>query len=92
MEMKTVMVGIISILVAAILLANLLPTATDSLYSVKTADSNQGVGLDGNGKTITDDLNVTNDGTVIAIWNLFPLFAVLGGMAVLTGYVYKQYY
>lgn len=90
MEMKTIMISIIAITVGAILLGAMLPTALDSLYGTATATNNQAHGFDQNGKTIATDLNVTNDDATIAIWNLLPLFAVLGGMALLAGFAYTK--
>ena len=90
MEMKMIMIGIIGVLVAAILLSSMLPTALSALYKVPTAD-NEAYGYDVNGKAIATDLNATNDATSIVIWHLFPLFAAIGGIAVLSGYVYKEY-
>ena len=91
MEMKNIITVVIALAVGAILLGAILPTALSSLYKVQTYDANQLYGYDGAGKAITTDLNVSNDGPSIAIFNLFPLFAVLGGMAILAGFVYKGY-
>ena len=91
MEMKTVMMAIIGILIGSILLASLLPTALDTIYGTQTATNNQAAGLDSNGKAIATDLNVTNDDATIAIWNIFPLFAVLGGLGILVSIGLKEY-
>ena len=90
MEVRSIMMGVIAIAVGAILLGALLPTALDTLYGTQTATNNQAHGFDSNGKAIATDLNVTNDDAVIAIYNLFPLFAVLGGMVLLAAFAYKR--
>ena len=90
--MNLKIVGIlVALLVGAILLSALLPTALNSIYDVKTATNNQANNLDANGKAIATDLNVTNDDASIAIFNLFPLFAVLGGLGIMAAFVYKNY-
>ena len=91
METRTILVAVIGLAVGAILLGSMLPTALDSMYGVQTADSNQAHGFDSKGVAIATDLNVTNDGSTIAIVNLLPLFAVLGGLGVLATFVYKAY-
>ena len=92
MEVKTVIMGVIAIAVGAILLAAILPTALDTFYDVKSDEvSNAWHGVDANGKTITDDKNITNNAATSAVFQLLPLFAVLGGMAILGGFAYKQY-
>ena len=91
MEIKSIIGAVIILVIGAVLLATMLPTALHNLYEVKTSDANQGPNLDPNGVAIATDLNVTNDGSVIAIWNLLPLFAVLAGMGLLGVFAYKTY-
>ena len=91
MEMR---IGIIlALLIGGILLAAMLPTALNSLYDTNSNRFRFAAGdsLDSNSKPIAWDLNVTQDTASSAIWNLFPIFAVLGGLGVLASFVYKNY-
>ena len=92
MEIRTVIMGVLAIVVGAILLAAILPTALDTFYDVKSDDvANAYHGVDANGKTVADDKNITNNAATSAVFQLLPLFAVLGGMAILAGFAYKEY-
>ena len=78
--------AVIGIVITAILLAALLPTATSSFY--KGQQKGQYIqGYDGNGKAITTDLNVTADTATYSILTLLPLFTVLGGLAIMVMFV-----
>ena len=74
-----VMGDIIAITVGAILIASMLPTALDSFYNVNTGWFVFGGGSTG-----------TNDTATVAIFNLLPLFAVLGGLALMLAPVVKR--
>ena len=93
MEVKTIVIGVIALIIGGILLASMLPTALNSIYDTNSnAFRFSSAGhLDGNSKPIARDLNVTHDAATAAIWNILPLFAVLGGMGILIGFVYKEY-
>ena len=74
-----IMGDIIAITVGAILIASMLPTALDSFYNVNTGWFVFGGGSTG-----------TNDSATVAIFNLLPLFAVLGGLALMLAPVVKR--
>ena len=78
-DLGGVMGDIIAITVGAILIASMLPTALDSFYGVNT-------GWFVYGGTSTG----TNDTATVAIFNLLPLFAVLGGLALMLAPVVKR--
>ena len=84
--------GVIVIGVAAILFATLLPSALSAFYKQDTnAYAHMyDISKDANGKTIAANLNYSDTATT-AIWKLLPLFATLGGMAVLVGVGLKEY-
>ena len=82
---------IIGLVVGVILIGAMLPTALTGFYNVKSAKAGHEYGYDGAGKAITTDLNVTNDAATSAIFQLLPLFAVLGGMALIAGVGLKQF-
>lgn len=81
---------IVGFAVAAILIAAVFPTVVDNFYDTKTRTDNKMSGQDRNSSTIATDLNVTNDAATIAIFNLLPLFTILGGVAVLAGASLRQ--
>ena len=70
---------IIAITVGAILIASMLPTALTSFYKVNTGWFVFGGGSTG-----------TNDTASVAIFNLLPLFAVLGGLVLMIAPVVKR--
>ena len=74
-----IMGDIIAITVGAILIASMLPTALDSFYSVNTGWFVYGGSSTG-----------TNDTATVAIFNLLPLFAVLGGLALMLAPVVRR--
>ena len=74
-----VMGDIIAITVGAILIASMLPTALDSFYGVNTGWFVYGGSSTG-----------VNDTATVAIFNLLPLFAVLGGLALMLTPVVKR--
>ena len=74
-----VMGDIIAITVGAILIASMLTTALHSFYDVNT-------GFFVYGGTSTS----ANDTATVAIFNLLPLFAVLGGLALMLSPVIKR--
>ena len=68
-----VLIGeVIAIAVGAILIASILPTALQSFYKVNTGFFVWGGSAAG-----------TNDTAAVAIFQLLPLFAVIGGMALM---------
>ena len=76
---------IIGLVVGAVLLASILPTALDSLYdnTVNTDyrwDNGVEAGTSG-----------ANDTATFALAKLLPLFAVLGGMAIMVGVAVKEF-
>ena len=73
------MTDIIAIVIGAILVASMLPTALTSFYKVNT-------GWFVFGGTSTG----SNDTATVAIFNLLPLFAVLGGLALMIAPVIKR--
>ena len=77
--MGEIMGDIIAIAVGAILIASMLPTALNAFYDVNT-------GWFVYGGTSTG----TNDTATVAIFNLLPLFAVLGGLALMLAPVVKR--
>ena len=78
-EMGDVMGDIIAITVGAILIASMLPTALDSVYGVNTGWFVYGGSSTG-----------VNDSATVAIFNLLPLFAVLGGLALMLAPVVRR--
>lgn len=71
-EMGSIMTDVIAIAIGAILIASMLPTALDAFY-----DTNTGWFVYGGTST------GTNDTATVAIFRLLPLFAVIGGMALM---------
>ena len=91
MEVKTMMVAVLVIMVGSILLASMLPTALDAVYSEDSSCfSHQKWSSDVNGKAIACNKN-ESDTASAAIYNLFPLFTVLGGLGILVGVGLKEY-
>lgn len=78
-EIGSILGDIIAIVVGAILIASMLPTALSSFYKVNTGWFVYGGGSTG-----------TNDTATVAIFNLLPLFAVLGGMMLMAAPVLKR--
>ena len=70
---------IISVAVGVILIAAILPTALSSLYQVNTGWFVYGGGSTG-----------TNDTATVAIFKIFPLFAVLAGLLLIIAPVYRH--
>ena len=83
--------SVISLVIAAILLASLLPSALQMFFNQKTDTAGYIYGYDANGKAIATDLNVTNSAATSSIYKLFPLFLVLGGLVVIGAFVMKNY-
>ena len=75
----SIMGDIIAITVGAILIASMLPTALSSFYKVNTGWFVYGGASTG-----------TNDTATVAIFNLLPLFAVLGGLALMIAPVIRR--
>ena len=75
-----IMGDIIAIVIGAILVASMLPTALTSFYKVNTGWFVYGGGSTG-----------TNDTATVAIFNLLPLFAVLRGLALMIAPVIKHF-
>jgi hypothetical protein len=83
---------IIGLVVGVILIGAMLPTALSGFYNVKSDVADHPYqGYDVNARPIANDLNVTNNAAVSAIFKLLPLFAVLGGMALIAGVGLKQF-
>ena len=78
-ELGSVMGDIIAITVGAILIASMLPTALNSFYDVNTGWFVYGGASTG-----------VNDTATVAIFNLLPLFAVLGGLALMIAPVIRR--
>ena len=82
MELKLGLV--IALVVGSILLAALIPTALDTLYDQATDTSFRwDNGVEGGSAG-------ANDTATFAIFKLLPLFAVIGGMAILGGVALKE--
>ena len=75
-----IMGDVIAITVGAILIASMLPTALSSFYKVNTGWFVYGGASTG-----------TNDTATVAIFNLLPLFAVLGGLALMIAPVIRRF-
>ena len=95
MEFEDRIMTVVALVICAILLAALLPSAINLLNQQLTGkDWGAGYGatdqLDVNGKVIALNLNGTDDTASVAIVRLFPLFTVLGGMGLLVGLVAKK--
>lgn len=73
---------LIGLVVGAILIAALLPTALDALY-----DQSDGAKFKWDNGLATGG---TNDTATLAIFRLLPLFAVIGALAVMIGVVLKE--
>ena len=78
-SMKDIIGSVIAITVGAILVAAMLPTALTSFYKVNTGWFVFGGGSTG-----------TNDTAAVSIFNLLPLFAVIGGLALMLAPVVKE--
>lgn len=78
-SLNEILPDIISMVIGAILIASMLPTALSSFYKVNTGWFVFGGGSTG-----------TNDTATVAIFNLLPLFAVLGGLVLMIAPVLKR--
>ena len=79
-SLGTILPSIISIVIGAVLIASMLPTALSAFYKVNTGWFVYGGGSTG-----------TNDTATVAIFNLLPLFAVLGGLVLMIAPVIKGF-
>ena len=74
---------ILALVVAAMLLASLIPSILSMMYNIKTDTTNKEYGKDRNWSAIATDLNATNSASVDTIWKILPLFVVIGGLGIL---------
>ena len=90
MELGKVLLVVIGLAIGAILLASILPTAMQGFYNVKSNKAGHVYGRDASGSAIVTDLNITDDTATSAIFQLLPLFAVLGALVTLMAIALKD--
>ena len=74
---------IFTLLIAALLLAALVPTVLSMFYNTKSETRNVEYGRDWNNTVIANDLNITNSQSIETLWHLLPLFLAIGSFGIL---------
>ena len=74
---------ILTLALAAMLLAALVPSVLSMFYTVKSDTKNVEYGRDYNNSVIATDLNVTNSGSVQTIWRVLPVLLGLGALGII---------
>ena len=82
---------ILTLALAAMLLAALVPSVLSMFYTVKSDTKNVEYGRDYNNSVIASDLNVTNSGSLQTIWRVLPVIMAIGALGILYGCIRLGY-